>query len=261
MNKKKTKSELLSEFKRANKDRREKLAIREGYSTSAEYLAYLKGKKTTTKKNTTKIKLPTIHNVFILDASGSMSGGKIKNAIEGINNEISELKKSKEAIFYQTIVDFSYAYDIRMPIINQPISEVEQYSSISRGATALNDAIGKTLNLIKSTNKPNVKVLVKIFTDGGENDSKEFSYDKIKSLIKECEGIGFTITFVGTEYDTNAAINNYGIHASNTLVHDNTAIGMKMSMDMSTMSTRSYAIKVSKGEDVLTGFYKQEETL
>lgn len=76
MNKKKTKSELLSEFKRANRDRREKLAIREGYKTSAEYLAYLEGKKTTTKKSTTKTKFKEdecLDVVIAFDTTGSMS--------------------------------------------------------------------------------------------------------------------------------------------------------------------------------------------
>lgn len=257
----KTKEQLLLEFKRSNKDRREKLAIREGYKNASEYLIYLEGKKNTDKKNTTKTKLPTIHNVFILDASGSMIGGKFDNAIKGINDEISELKNSKDAIFTQTIVDFAEAYDIQQRFIMQPIKDVIDYNSSTRGSTALNDAIVETLNLIKSKIKTGEKVLVKIFTDGGENASRKYSRENVKSLIKDCESIGFTITFVGTEFDTNSAINNYGIHSSNTMVHDNTAMGMKMSMRGSTIATKSYAVKVAAGEEVLTGFFKKEGKL
>ena len=51
------------------------------------------------------------------------------------------------------------------------------------------------------------------------------------------------------------------IDKSNTLVHDNTGEGVKKAFDTTLKATRTYSKKVTKGEDVLTGFYKEEAEL
>lgn len=89
--------------------------------------------------------------------------------------------------------------------------------------TALNDAIGKTIN---DVNQFGTNVVVLIQTDGQENSSKEYKLDRIKSLIKEKEKLGWEFNFVGAGLDAfnqGAAygmFNNVHVSATNLGVKD-----------------------------------------
>lgn len=258
MNKKKTKSELLSEFKRANKERREKLAIREGFKNASEYLAYLEGKKkNTTKKNTIKAK-PTIHNVFIMDDSGSMSGQKYLNGVAGIQQLVQSIKEDTITNNTITIVDLNRG---RQYWLSNP-SNVYYNHHTRLGGTPLYITLGKTItSLLEDIKSTDDKVLLNITTDGQDTDGFG-NYRHLPQMIQDIQkNNNFTVTFIGTKEDVELSIYKLNIDRSNTLVHDNTAIGMKMSFDSTVRSRTLYSSNVSKGIDVLTGFYKQEETL
>lgn len=258
----KIKSALLAELKKSNKERKLKLAIKYGYNTVEEYEAYLKG-DVSVKEKAPLVK-PTIHNVHIMDASSSMDGGKFTNAVSGINEEIKALKKNTDAVFTQTLVTFSYADNIKTEAWKVDIAKQRIYKPQCDGMTALYAAIGQTLErLIKEANGVD-KVLVKIFTDGGENDSQGTKWAKasvVSGLIKKAEELGMTITFVGTEQDVKNIINALKIDDSNTLVHQNTAASIKKTFAVTTDSTMLYASRAAAGKDVSRGFYKRSGTL
>lgn len=275
--------QLLKDYKKSNKVRRANILTKAGYGNESIYLIYLaekikwankvekivNGKKQKwekigeSKQRLDKKKvdeIPTIHNVHILDVSGSMStGGKIGKAIKGINTEIKELQKDKTVIYTQTIVDFASSGDIKIKNFLTPINDVVTYHAITRGMTALYEAVGETLTRLRDSVPETDKVLVKIFTDGGENDSrgKWSTPIDLSHFIDVLEKRGFTITFVGTEVDVKSIIRDLKIHASNTLSHNNTAAGVSASFNMSLGSTISYAKSVVAKEDVSRGFYKK----
>lgn len=253
----KTKSQLLATFKKANKERREAMAKKAGYKSADVYKLFLEGNASVVG-NVTK---PTIHIVHVLDRSGSMGSygnSKLAVAIQGINSEIAELKKDDSINYTFTYVAFDTT--IKIPYYKRPLAVISRIQETSGNATALNQAVGETLEkLLKDVKAdPDSKVLVKIFTDGGENASsgKYRTSDSVKSIIKEVEDKGFTVTFVGVKEDVAIVINNYGVKASNSLVHDNTSKGVEASFSASTSATKSYASKVLNNEDVSEGFYK-----
>ena len=204
---------------------------------------------------------PTIHIVHILDGSGSMGGykgvTKFQSAKEGMTEEVNILSKDNEINYLYTIVEFDESTRIKticnkIPIKGIKINSLRFFEPDS--TTALYDAIGFTLNnLITNTN--NEKVLVKIFTDGGENASKTFTKDSVRNLIQECEQKGFVITFVGTDRDVVIVQNNLNIKASNTLGYDGTAQGLKMSYRASNEATVMYSKSVAAGTDSIEGFF------
>ncbi len=126
--------------------------------------------------------------VFILDRSGSMSGLE-DDTIGGYNSLIEKQKKASGKALLSTILfdnHFETIHD-RLPIeVVNPLSKADYYV---RGTTALLDAIGRSIMkisnihmMIESEAKPD-KVMFVITTDGYENASSEFSYEKIKQLI------------------------------------------------------------------------------
>jgi uncharacterized protein YegL len=262
----KTKDELLLDYRKSNKVRRAKIVAKSGHTTEAEYLDYLmqpdnvSGSKAAAalfKHN--KPQIPTIHNVYIIDVSASMGGGKLTSAIQGVNTEIAQLKTDTTVNYTQTIVEFSGHAHIRTHMYKVPIKDCGIFGTRTISATALNQAVGETLTkLKKDIQNPDDKVLVKIFTDGQENDSQgEFrSYGALKALIDECEGLGFTIAFVGTQRDVDHVVQHMNISASNTLSHDNTAYGVQEAFRSSAGATMLYSKNVKAKKSVTRGFFK-----
>lgn len=222
-------------------------------------------KKTTT---TTVVDHLTVHDVHILDSSGSMMGGKYSAAIEGINADIIASKEASKAnpnlTSTMTIVEFDNR--IKTHIFMQPIESVQPMKyKIMGNTTALFQAIGETIQTLIRNKNVEDKVLMKIFTDGGENSSTGIYSANIgggckalSDLIKEAEAKhNFTITFVGTKDDTRTMIDKLGVDVSNTLVHENTASSVKMSMDKTVASRSAYLMSAFAGEDVSKGFYSK----
>lgn len=56
--------------------------------------------------STTNGAKPRIHNVFIIDASGSMSGGKYENAISGVNELLQSIAADTNTENNVMIVEF-----------------------------------------------------------------------------------------------------------------------------------------------------------
>lgn len=155
--------------------------------------------------------------VFILDRSGSMSGLET-DTIGGFNSMIKS-QKSVDGECVVTTVLFDDRYELLHDRINlkgiSPLTEKEYYV---RGTTALLDAIGRTINKIASVQRNTAeeeraeKVLFIITTDGYENASREYSYDKVKVMIeKERDKYGWEFLFLGANIDALETAEKFGI--------------------------------------------------
>lgn len=261
---------LLQDFKKANMAAKEKMAAKFGFKKTSEFEAYLSGQTANSlapkasRKKRVKIEVVperiTVHNVHILDASGSMAHGKIEAAIMGINKEMEDMKKDDSTEVTQTIVHFSYPHDIQTSCWKTPLRDTKEFTTKARGATALLQTVGETLTKLLAEANGKDKVLVKIFTDGQENASMgEWHNPKnVADLIKRCEEKGFTVTFVGTDEDVRYVINLLSIDRSNTLAHDNTTRGVKMSYEKSMLATKKYRASAAGGQNVTFDFFTKE---
>jgi len=155
--------------------------------------------------------------VFILDRSGSM-GGLESDTIGGFNSMLSKQQAEPGECRITTVL-FDNEYEILHDRIDinavSPITDREYYV---RGQTALLDAVGRTINKIGGVQKNTAeefraeKVLFVITTDGMENASREFSYDKIKSMIeKQKSKHSWEFIFLGANIDAVDVANRFGI--------------------------------------------------
>lgn len=155
--------------------------------------------------------------VFILDRSGSMSGLET-DTIGGYNSLLQKQKKeSGEALI--TTVLFDDQYELLHDRINlrgiEPITDKEYYI---RGMTALLDAVGKTISKISNAQKHTSEdekaenVMFVITTDGIENASREFSYEKVKKMIEHQKNkYGWEFIFLGANIDAASTAERFGI--------------------------------------------------
>ncbi len=157
---------------------------------------------------------------FILDMSGSMSH-LTSDTIGGYN---SLIQKQREEVGDANIT--TVLFDDRYILLHdrQDIKKVadlttKEYAPL--GCTALLDAIGKTINHIgQELNKTAeeerpAKVIVTIITDGYENASKEYTYEKIKEMIShQKEKYSWIFMFIGANIDTMKVSGDLGIDAA-----------------------------------------------
>lgn len=155
--------------------------------------------------------------IMILDRSGSMSGLE-KDTIGGYNAMLQR-QKSEPGDAVVTTVLFDDRYELlhdRIPLKGiEPITEREYYV---QGTTALLDAIGhsiqKIINVHRHTAEPAraQRVLFVITTDGMENASQEYTYQKIHNMIRhQREVYGWEFLFLGANIDAVETASRFGI--------------------------------------------------
>ncbi|MBP2027568.1 uncharacterized protein YegL [Acetoanaerobium pronyense] len=162
------------------------------------------------KKNLTEL-------VFILDRSGSMSGLE-SDTIGGYNSMLSKQKKEEgEAIITTVLFDDEYEL-LHDRISIKGVDSITDKEYFVRGTTALLDAIGKTLNKIinvqrnTAENEKAENIMFVIITDGMENSSYEYNYDKIKNMIEHQKNkYGWEFIFLGANIDSVATAEHFGI--------------------------------------------------
>ena len=158
--------------------------------------------------------------VFILDRSGSMSGLE-SDTIGGYNALLKKQQEQPGEAIVTTVL-FDDEYELLHDRINikgiKPITDQEYYV---RGTTALLDAVGKTIRKIHnaqqntSEEEKAEKVLIVITTDGMENASVEYNYDKIKALVEQQKDKhSWEFIFLGANIDAVETAGRFGINAS-----------------------------------------------
>lgn len=197
---------------------------------------------------------PVVHNVHILDASGSMRGDKWRAACDLINAEIKAFKDQTDVELLYSLVVFSNRVTIALWRTQnpQPIVPSEHWMG---STTSLDQAVVETLEMLLAQTT-NEKVLVKIFTDGEENSSNERSKKVVKDVIKKANG--FTIAFAGTPDDVEKIKFRYGLEDGNLITHDNTAEGIKDLSKSYVQSTATYFKDVVEGKDVTQNFFHKK---
>ena len=201
----------------------------------------------------------TIHIIHILDASSSMHGAKFKAAKSGMDEELSAIKEENNSINYTySVIEFGSCNNIKTIIEKKDartldVKHIPLFSP--SGMTALYDAIGYALTGFKCEKED--KVIVKIFTDGEENNSCNYSGKTVKELISSKESEGWVITFVGTDRDVEKVISTMGVTRNNTLKYDGTAQGLRSSYSTANSSRAMYAKAVLDGNDNNMNFFQQ----
>ena len=161
------------------------------------------------KKNLTEL-------VFILDRSGSMAGLE-KDTIGGFNGMIEKQRREAGEAYISTVLfdNFSEVIHDRMALSRVPrLTEKEYYV---RGCTALLDAVGGAIHHISNVHKyareedrPE-KTLFVITTDGMENASRRYTYEKVREMIRAKKAEGWEFLFLGANIDAAREAARFGI--------------------------------------------------
>lgn len=164
--------------------------------------------------------------VFILDRSGSMRGLEA-DTIGGFNAMIEKQRKEEGEAYISTVLfdDRSEVLYDRVPVGRvEPMNDRQYYV---RGCTALLDAIGGAVHHIGNIHKyareedrPE-KTLFIITTDGMENASRIYTYDRVKKMVgREQQQYGWEFLFLGANMDAIEVAGKFGIGADRAINYE-----------------------------------------
>lgn len=155
--------------------------------------------------------------VFILDRSGSMRGLEA-DTIGGYNSLMEKQKKEEGEVIVSTVLfdDRTEVLYDRVELKKVPTMTEKEY--FVRGSTALLDALGEAIHHIGNVHKyareedrPE-KTLFIITTDGEENSSCTYTYDKVKKMVeRQKKKYGWEFLFLGANMDAVAEAARFGI--------------------------------------------------
>ena len=162
------------------------------------------------RKNLTEI-------VFILDRSGSMAGLEA-DTIGGFNAMIEKQKGEPGEAYVSTVLFDNYSEVLHDRVDLRKIQPMTREDYWVRGCTALLDAVGKAIHHIGNVHKyareedrPE-KTLFIITTDGMENASNQYTYEKVRRMIEhEKEKYGWEFIFLGANIDAAKEAARFGI--------------------------------------------------
>ena len=154
-------------------------------------------------------------------------GGLEKDTIGGYNSMIAKQKDEEGEALISTVLfdnETEVLHD-RVPLSKiEPITEKEYFV---RGSTALLDAVGGAIHHIGNVHKyareedvPE-KTLFIITTDGMENSSREYSYDKVKKMVeRQKEKYHWEFIFLGANIDAVSVANQFGVDKSRAVRYE-----------------------------------------
>lgn len=169
--------------------------------------------------------------IFLLDRSGSMSGLE-SDTIGGFNSFIRTQCKLGETLL--TTVLFDDKYEILHNGVHASGITLTEKEYFTRGSTALLDAVGKTilnvgfrLSRTEGPDRPH-KIIFVITTDGLENSSREFTYDKVNQMIShQKEKYQWEFIFMGANIDVAKESEKLGIDPFKAFRYEASEAGTK----------------------------------
>ena len=176
--------------------------------------------------------------VFLLDRSGSMAGLE-SDTIGGFNAMIEKQRgEPGEAVISTVLFDneTEVIHD-RVPLDRVPALTEREY--FVRGCTALLDAVGGAIHHIGNVHKyareedrPE-KTLFVITTDGMENASREYTYDKIRALVeRQKQEYGWEFLFLGANIDAISTARRFGIGADRAVNYHADSQGTRLNYEV-----------------------------
>lgn len=191
------------------------------------------------KKNLTEL-------VFILDRSGSMAGLE-RDTIGGFNSLIEKQKREPGEALVSTLL-FDSTNEVihdRLPLEQVPAMTDREY--YVRGCTALLDAVGDAIHHIGNVHKyareedrPERTMFV-ITTDGMENASRRYSYDKVRRMIqRQKEKYGWEFLFLGANIDAVAEAARFGIAEDRAVDYKCDCAGTALNYDVLSSTVQAF---------------------
>lgn len=161
------------------------------------------------------------------------------DTIGGYNSLLRKQKAVEGEVIVSTVL-----FDDRCEVLHdrraiQSIGEMTNDQYFVRGSTALLDAIGGAIHHIGNIHKyareedrPE-KTLFVITTDGMENSSRYYSFEKVKNMVeRQKTKYGWEFLFLGANIDAITTASRFGIQADRAVNYENDSEGTRLNYEV-----------------------------
>ena len=200
------------------------------------------------RKNLTEI-------VFILDRSGSMSGLE-RDTIGGFNSMIEKQKKAEGEALISTVLFDNVSEVLHDRVNAKDIQPMTDRDYTVRGCTALLDAIGGAVHHIGNVHKyarpEDVRehTMFVITTDGMENASRRYTYEKVKQMIeRQKTKYNWEFLFLGANIDAVQTAGQLGIGADRAVNYQCDSEGTALNYDVVSAAISTLRCSASQSAD------------
>lgn len=192
--------------------------------------------------------------VCVIDRSGSMDSIR-SDAIGGFNAFLKGQKEVEgEALL--SLVLFNDTYEMvqeSTDIQNVPALDEETY--VPSGTTALLDAVGRTIDDLghRLSNIPEDeragKVIVAILTDGLENTSRVYTYEKVSEMIQhQKEVYKWEFIYLGANQDAFKEAERLSISTRDTMAWYSNGAGTALAFSSMNSVVKEKRMPLSRGK-------------
>ena len=214
-------------------------------------------------KQQNKKETKRVHNLIIVDESGSMSIIR-KQAFAGMNETLQTVRQMQSKYPDQeqrvTLITFDSDHT-KLHYDNTPAAEtkdLEWKAYNPSAATPLYDAIGKGISKVNAQIEDGDNVLVTIITDGEENSSEEWTLKMVRTMIEKLKKQHWTFTLIGTDaLDVEGMAHSFAIDEH--LEFQQTEAGTRAMFARERRSRERYNLCVSEEAAMPTGSFFDEE--
>lgn len=193
-----------------------------------------------------------VHNLIILDRSGSMSS-IAPQAIAGVNETVGTIRavgKKTGMSQFVTITTFcgcsTTDFCSGIPAADVPAMTERDYQPCC--STPLYDAMGTALTALRESlqGKTDVAVSVTIITDGYENASTHWNGNSIRALVELLKADGWLFAYIGANQDVNQV--SFTLSIDNALAFQATPEGTAKMFRKENIARCRWTQRVSEGE-------------
>ena len=155
-------------------------------------------------------------DLIILDESGSMCT-IYKQALDGVNETLNTIRQSQaeddSQRHFVSLVAFDSSH-LRFIYNGTPAEKTESITTEQYRpgeCTPLYDAMGVTINDLRTRVADEDIVMVTVITDGEENSSQQYTAAMVKALVDELRLKGWTFAYLGANQDVEAVARDLNI--------------------------------------------------
>ena len=202
--------------------------------------------------------------VFVIDRSGSMAGLEA-DTIGGFNAMIGKQKKQDGKCYVSTVLFSNDSEVIHDRVSLDEIGAMTADDYLVGGCTALIDAIGSAIHHIGNVHKyareedrPE-KTLFIITTDGMENASCRYTYDRVKKMVeRQKKKYGWEFLFLGANMDAIEVAGRFGIGADRAVNYECDSEGTAVNYRVLSKAVSCVRESVSYPAQALSEDWKKE---
>lgn len=202
-----------------------------------------------------------IHVVALLDRSGSMSS-IVNDVIGGFNAFLADQQHNGNDARI-SIVLFDSQDPQETVVWGAPIAEatpLDQNSYVPRGGTPLLDATGLTIGRVmveqaarEATGLAKNDIVFVTVTDGEENQSSEYTLERVRKLIDERTAEGWQFVFLSAGLDAYGDASRLGVDPGATQAWKGDSQNARLAFLSISKATTNLREKKRRGSDAIAG--------